>query len=175
MAEIDLAQALGFLSFGLGISTFYQKNDRHLKILMLVFNLNHLLHFLLLGSMLSALSALLSALRTTTSIFTSSKWVAAIFILIGIVSGLGMAEHWWETMANCWDGNWYIFTVRIEWHPHADWLSSRGNLLVNQQHTGGLYRRYLTRDDGHHNEPHHDLSALSATIIAGNPKNRLIG
>ncbi|EGQ7994475.1 hypothetical protein D8T39_00025 [Vibrio vulnificus] len=112
MAEIDLAQALGFLSFGLGISTFYQKNDRHLKILMLVFNLNHLLHFLLLGSMLSALSALLSALRTTTSIFTSSKWVAAIFILIGIVSGLGMAEHWW---------------------------------------------------------------ALSATIIAGNPKNRLIG
>ncbi|EGQ7939828.1 YgjV family protein [Vibrio vulnificus] len=96
MAEIDLAQALGFLSFGLGISTFYQKNDRHLKILMLVFNLNHLLHFLLLGSMLSALSALLSALRTTTSIFTSSKWVAAIFILIGIVSGLGMAEHWWE-------------------------------------------------------------------------------
>ncbi len=96
MVEIDLAQALGFLSFGLGISTFYQKNDRHLKILMLVFNLNHLLHFLLLGSMLSALSALLSALRTTTSIFTSSKWVAAIFILIGIVSGLGMAEHWWE-------------------------------------------------------------------------------
>ncbi|MCU8375028.1 YgjV family protein [Vibrio vulnificus] len=96
MAEIDLAQALGFLSFGLGISTFYQKNDRHLKILMLVFNLNHLLHFLLLGSMLSALSALLSALRTTTSIFTFSKWVAAIFILIGIVSGLGMAEHWWE-------------------------------------------------------------------------------
>ncbi|EHI9242112.1 YgjV family protein [Vibrio vulnificus] len=96
MAEIDLAQALGFLSFGLGISTFYQKNDRHLKILMLVFNLNHLLHFLLLGSMLSALSALLSALRTTTSIFTSSKWVAAIFVLIGIVSGLGMAEHWWE-------------------------------------------------------------------------------
>ncbi|EGQ7980466.1 YgjV family protein [Vibrio vulnificus] len=96
MAEIDLAQALRFLSFGLGISTFYQKNDRHLKILMLVFNLNHLLHFLLLGSMLSALSALLSALRTTTSIFTSSKWVAAIFILIGIVSGLGMAEHWWE-------------------------------------------------------------------------------
>ncbi|HAS8505740.1 TPA: YgjV family protein [Vibrio vulnificus] len=96
MAEIDLAQALGFLSFGLGISTFYQKNDRHLKILMLVFNLNHLLHFLLLGSMLSALSALLSVLRTTTSIFTSSKWVAAIFILIGIVSGLGMAEHWWE-------------------------------------------------------------------------------
>ncbi|MGL1087333.1 YgjV family protein [Vibrio vulnificus] len=96
MVEIDLAQALGFLSFGLGISTFYQKNDRHLKILMLVFNLNHLLHFLLLGSMVSALSALLSALRTTTSIFTSSRWVAAFFIVIGVVSGVWMAQHWWE-------------------------------------------------------------------------------
>ncbi|MDF5034215.1 YgjV family protein, partial [Vibrio parahaemolyticus] len=40
-----LAQALGFISFGLGFSVFYQKNDRHLKILMLIFNLNHLLHF----------------------------------------------------------------------------------------------------------------------------------
>ncbi|ELK8511295.1 YgjV family protein, partial [Vibrio vulnificus] len=92
MVEIDLAQALGFLSFGLGISTFYQKNDRHLKILMLVFNLNHLLHFLLLGSMVSALSALLSALRTTTSIFTSSRWVAAFFIVIGVTSGVWMAQ-----------------------------------------------------------------------------------
>ncbi|MDF5517701.1 YgjV family protein, partial [Vibrio parahaemolyticus] len=73
-----LAQALGFISFGLGFSVFYQKNDRHLKILMLIFNLNHLLHFLLLGSMVSALSALLSALRTTTAIFVSSKRVAAV-------------------------------------------------------------------------------------------------
>ncbi|CAE6930510.1 YgjV family protein [Vibrio sp. B1FLJ16] len=89
-----LAQALGFISFGLGISVFYQKNDRLLKILMLVFNLNHLLHFLLLGSMVSALSALLSALRTTTAIFVSSKRVAAVFIAISLVSGFWVAEQW---------------------------------------------------------------------------------
>ncbi|WP_031411458.1 YgjV family protein [Vibrio parahaemolyticus] len=89
-----LVQALGFISFGLGFSVFYQKNDRHLKILMLIFNLNHLLHFLLLGSMVSALSALLSALRTTTAIFVSSKRVAAVFIVISLVSGFWVAEQW---------------------------------------------------------------------------------
>ncbi|MDW2020001.1 YgjV family protein, partial [Vibrio sp. 704] len=82
------------ISFGLGFSVFYQKNDRHLKILMLIFNLNHLLHFLLLGSMVSALSALLSALRTTTAIFVSSKRVAAVFIVISLVSGFWVAEQW---------------------------------------------------------------------------------
>lgn len=50
----SVGQALGFLSFGLGISTFYQKDDRQLKILMFVFNINHLLHYLLLGSTVSA-------------------------------------------------------------------------------------------------------------------------
>ncbi len=89
-----LAQALGFISFGLGISVFYQKNDRLLKILMLVFNLNHLLHFVLLGSMASALSALLSALRTTTAIFVSSKRVASVFIAISLTSGFWLAEQW---------------------------------------------------------------------------------
>lgn len=89
-----LAQVLGFISFGLGFSAFYQKNDRLLKILMLIFNLNHLLHFLLLGSMVSALSALLAALRTTTAIFVSSKRVAAVFIVISLVSGFVVADQW---------------------------------------------------------------------------------
>ncbi|RZQ32682.1 YgjV family protein [Vibrio vulnificus] len=153
MAEIDLAQALGFLSFGLGISTFYQKNDRHLKILMLVFNLNHLLHFLLLGSMLSALSALLSALRTTTSIFTSSKWVAAIFILIGIVSGLGMAEHWWELwpIVGTVIGTYSLF-VLSGIRMRIGFLAGATCWLINNILVGSI-----------------------VAIIAGDPKNRLIG
>ncbi|MCE0494763.1 YgjV family protein [Vibrio salinus] len=96
MDNAILAQFVGFISFGLGLSVFYQKNDKRLKILMLIFNLTHLLHFLLLGSMVSALSALLSALRTTTAIFISSKKVAVFFIAISLVSGYWMAEHWWD-------------------------------------------------------------------------------
>lgn len=94
--EFSLAQALGFVSFALGISTFYQKDDRKLKIIMLIFNMNHLLHYLLLGSMTSALSAALSAARTGTSIYTSSRYVAAVFIVLGLSLGLSVSNHWWD-------------------------------------------------------------------------------
>ncbi|WP_342610046.1 YgjV family protein [Vibrio tritonius] len=92
----EFAQALGFVSFALGISTFYQKNDRRLKIVMLIFNLNHLVHYLLLGSMVSALSIGLSALRTASAIYTSSKWVAALFVIGGIAFGVSIADDWWD-------------------------------------------------------------------------------
>lgn len=97
--ESSFAQLLGFVSFGLGISTFYQKNDQRLKIIMLIFNLNHLLHFVLMGSMISALSVGLSAIRTASSIYTSSKWVAAFFLLAGVGLGAYVAEHWWDIWA----------------------------------------------------------------------------
>ncbi|MGR5096524.1 YgjV family protein [Vibrio maritimus] len=88
----SVGQALGFLSFGLGISTFYQKNDRQLKILMLIFNINHLLHYLLLGSLISAVAALLSAVRTFASIHTQSKLVAWLFISLAAALGAYFAE-----------------------------------------------------------------------------------
>ncbi|PNH93395.1 YgjV family protein [Vibrio diazotrophicus] len=94
--EFSLAQALGLVSFVLGISTFYQKDDRKLKIIMLIFNMNHLLHYLLLGSMTSALSAALSAVRTGTSIYTSSRYVAAVFIVLSLSIGLSISNHWWD-------------------------------------------------------------------------------
>jgi len=87
-----IAQGLGFVSFALGIWAFYQRDDKKLKIIMLIFNLNHLLHFILLGSIVSALSALLAALRTATAIYISSKLVAVAFIAIGLMSGLYLAD-----------------------------------------------------------------------------------
>lgn len=89
-----LAQTLGMVSFGLGIAAFYQKNDRNLKIMMVIFNINHLIHFLLLGAMTSALSAFLSALRSTTAIYVSSKVVASLFILLSVLGGIMVAEQW---------------------------------------------------------------------------------
>ena len=96
MEYLNLAQVVGYISFILGISTFYQKDDRKLKIVMVVFNLNHMLHYLLLGSIVSALSALLSALRSATAIYVSSKVVAGIFIFISLVSGVWLSNSIWE-------------------------------------------------------------------------------
>jgi hypothetical protein len=94
--EIWIAQALGFVSYALAMSTFYQKDDRRLKIVMFIFNINHVLHYFLLGSNVSALSSSLSAVRTGTSIFTSSKYVAFVFIAVTASLGYSFAEHWWE-------------------------------------------------------------------------------
>ncbi|WP_438454364.1 YgjV family protein [Vibrio alginolyticus] len=92
MEQTTIGQILGFLSFFLGVCTFYQKDDKKLKILMLVFHLNHLLHFFLLGSLVSVVSSVISALRTATAIYISSKRVAAIFVAISLVSGFYVIE-----------------------------------------------------------------------------------
>ncbi|MGO2508850.1 MAG: YgjV family protein [Vibrio hibernica] len=92
LIDLPFAQWLGFLSFALGISTFYQKDDRKLKLVMLIFQFNNVLHFYLLGSDISAISTLLSFLRTATAIKTSSKLVAAVFVIVSIALGLWIAD-----------------------------------------------------------------------------------
>lgn len=94
-----IAQLLGFASFAIGMYAFFQKDDKKLKIIMFIFSLNHTLHYLLLGSMVSALSALLSALRTGLSIYISSKWLAFTFILFGLISGIYLADSIWDLWA----------------------------------------------------------------------------
>ncbi|WP_428804039.1 YgjV family protein [Vibrio kyushuensis] len=96
MEYLNLAQVLGYVSFVLGVSAFYQKDDKKLKIIMVIFNLNHMLHYLLLGSIVSVLSALLSTLRTAAAIYVSSKKVAAVFIFISLVSGVWLSNSIWE-------------------------------------------------------------------------------
>ncbi|ORT52264.1 permease [Vibrio sp. qd031] len=108
------AQLFGLVSFGLGLSTFYQKDDRKLKVIMLLLNVNHLVHFLLLGSLLSAVGAALSALRTYCAIYTRSIWVAAIFIGVGVASGTALAENWYQLfpIAGTIIGTYSIFLLK---------------------------------------------------------------
>ncbi len=96
--DLPFAQWLGFLSFALGISTFYQKDDRKLKLVMLIFNLNHTIHYFLLGSLVSALSALLSFCRTATAIRTSSKYATIFFVIAGVVLGARVVESWLDLL-----------------------------------------------------------------------------
>lgn len=139
MDSITLAQALGFVSFALGISTFYQKNDRKLKIMMLLFNLNHLVHFLLLGSIVSALSALLSALRTATAIYISSKAVAAFYITLGLVLGVCFSETYWDlwSIAGMAVGTYSVFMLKGI-PMRIGFLIGATCWLINNIHVGSL-------------------------------------
>jgi hypothetical protein len=109
-----VAQLFGLVSLGLGLSTFYQKDDRKLKVIMLLLNVNHLVHFLLLGSLLSAAGAALSALRTYCAIYTRSIWVAAVFIVLGVAIGAALAENWYQLLpiAGTIIGTYSIFLLK---------------------------------------------------------------
>jgi len=82
--------------------------------MMVVFNLNHLVHYLLLGSIVSALSALLSAFRTVTAIYTSSLMVAVLFIAVGLSSAIYFADSIWELwpMLGMSIGTYAVFVLK---------------------------------------------------------------
>ncbi|MCW9710227.1 YgjV family protein [Avibacterium sp. 21-586] len=93
---INIPQLLGILAFILGVICFYQKNDKKLKIVMLIQNITYMSHFILLGANVAALSSLLSTLRTAMSIFVLSKYIALFFVLLGIIFGYVIADSVWQ-------------------------------------------------------------------------------
>ncbi|MEZ9565872.1 YgjV family protein [Vibrio artabrorum] len=113
MVSDFFAQAVGLFSFVLGLSTFYQKDDKKLKVVMLLLNINHLIHFLLLGSITSAIGALISALRTCTSMYTKSLWAAGLFVVLAISGGISFAQHWYQflPLAGSIIGTYSIFRL----------------------------------------------------------------
>ncbi len=94
-----IGQILGFVSFALGLLCFMQKDDKRLKQLMLVMNINHSIHFLLIGAVTSAISAGLSAFRTGASMKTKSGWVAMIFVIALVILSAQWAVHWYDWLA----------------------------------------------------------------------------
>ncbi|MCU4676730.1 YgjV family protein [Catenovulum sp. 2E275] len=99
MTTLMIAQAVGLFSVVLALTSFFQKNDLRLKSVMLLFNLNHALHFFLLGASTSAICCLFSAARTATSIKIQSKWVAFGFMSVTAVMGYLMATQWTDLIA----------------------------------------------------------------------------
>ena len=91
---LDIAQWVGFVSFLLGILSFWQRDDRKLKLYMLAFYSIHTVHFLLLGSMTSAFASSLSLLRTFVAIKYASKRLCWVAIIILVVVGVYLATSW---------------------------------------------------------------------------------
>lgn len=91
--QIYIAQFIGFISFGLGIYSFYQKDDKKLKIMMAAFQFTNVIHFFLLGSLISAVSTLISVIRTGLALRTSSAYVAGFFIFISLISGFYLVDE----------------------------------------------------------------------------------
>ena len=95
-SERFIPQLFGLLSFILGAICFAQKDDRRFKLFMMIMNVNHTLHFILMGAATSALSALLAAIRTYVAIKVKSLYVAIFFIVLIIVLNSFLASEWFD-------------------------------------------------------------------------------
>lgn len=95
-AAFSVPQLFGYVAFVLGVSSFLQKNDRHFKLYMAAECIAYVVHFYLLGNPTAVLSSLLSATRSVLSLYTRSPWVAAVVVVVNLVAGGMLVQHWWN-------------------------------------------------------------------------------
>lgn len=94
-----IPQFFGLISFVLGALCFCQKNDRRFKLFMLIMNLNHMIHFILMEAINSALSALLAMVRTYISIKIKSLYFAVFFILLTLMLNSFWVNEWFDWLS----------------------------------------------------------------------------
>jgi hypothetical protein len=92
------AQLVGYLAFALGVVTFAQKDDRRLKLLLVVQSATYVVHFWLLGEPAASASAFVTALRALAAVKTRSGWVCAFFLLFGAALGLRFVTSWFTVL-----------------------------------------------------------------------------
>ncbi len=82
MTAYWLAQGVGVIAFLIGITTFFNRDERHFKKQLSVYSAVIGVHFFLLGTYPAGASAILNAIRTLITLRTRSLWVMAIFIVL---------------------------------------------------------------------------------------------
>ena len=88
----SLAQCLGYVAFFLGVGAFLQRRDRRLKLLNCAQGAVYAVHFLMLGSLPLAGSALVCALRSGTAAFVMRRWLVIPFVVLNLGVGFAAAE-----------------------------------------------------------------------------------
>ena len=88
MFELSFAQIIGLIGFLIGVTGLLQKNDRDIRMRMGIFGAVMSLHFLLLGSVSSAIGSCVGSARSFASLKTKSVKVAFAFISLLWLLGL---------------------------------------------------------------------------------------
>ena len=104
MTFFSPAQLVGYVALLFGVSAVLQKNDRHLKQLLVVQSFSYVLHFVLLGNFPASGSAGISCLRNLLSLRTRSPWLAAVFIAANLAIGAVFAQGvtaWFPVVGSC--------------------------------------------------------------------------
>lgn len=141
---IWFAQSVGVLAFFVGITMFFNRNDRRFKQQLSAYSAIIGVHFLLMGANPAGMSALLNAVRTLITLKTRNQWVMVVFITLTLILGIGKAKHLMEllpivgTVASTWalfrtsglKTRCIMWGSTCCWVIHNVWLGSIGGSLI---------------------------------------------
>ncbi|MEC5342759.1 YgjV family protein [Brenneria populi] len=144
MTHYWFAQSVGILAFLVGITMFFNRNDRKFKIQLSVYSAVIGCHFFLMGANAAGVSALLNSARTLIAIKTHNIAVMLLFISLTLVFGLANIRHVMEllpilgTVASTWalfrtsglTTRGIIWCSTACWVAHNIWLGSIGGLMI---------------------------------------------
>ncbi|MCE1238144.1 MAG: YgjV family protein [Hyphomicrobiales bacterium] len=94
MDFLSPAQLVGYVAFALGVTAFLQRSDRRLKLLNAAQSLAYAAHFLLLGNVAAAASAVISSVRSLLATRWRSAWLAVFFVVFNVGVGVRVATAW---------------------------------------------------------------------------------
>ncbi|ANI30205.1 membrane protein [Yersinia entomophaga] len=138
------AQAVGVLAFFVGITMFFNRDERRFKLQLSAYSAIIGGHFFLMGASAAGSSALLNALRTLISTKTRSSIVMVVFIILTLTLGLWRMHHVVEllpiigTVASTWalfrthglTTRCIMWCSTACWVIHNIWLGSIGGSLI---------------------------------------------
>ncbi|QDX98684.1 YgjV family protein [Pectobacterium carotovorum subsp. carotovorum] len=144
MTHYWIAQSVGVLAFVVGITMFFNRNDKKFKIQLSAYSAVIGLHFFLMGANAAGASALLNSARTLISLKTHNILVMFVFISLTLLFGLSGMKHAMELLpiASTVASTWALFrtsglTTRCVmwcstacWVTHNIWLGSIGGSLI---------------------------------------------
>lgn len=142
MTAYWLAQGVGVIAFLIGITTFFNRDERRFKKQLSVYSAVIGVHFFLLGTYPAGASAILNAIRTLITLRTRSLWVMAIFIVLTGGIGLAKFHHPVELLPVIGTivSTWALF--RCKGLDHALRNVVFNVLLGDSQLLGGVDRRH---------------------------------
>lgn len=88
-----LGQGLGILAFFIGLTVFIQRDDKQLKLRLVIYTAFIGVHFFLLGAMPAGISASLNSVRTLVSIYFRKQIFMYIFIVLTLVLTIPNISH----------------------------------------------------------------------------------
>ncbi|MCL2891813.1 YgjV family protein [Brenneria tiliae] len=144
MAYYWFAQSVGVLAFLVGITLFFNRDERKFKLQLSVYTLVIGCHFFMMGANAAGISAMLNSARTLISIKTHNIAVMFVFIALTLALGLPGIRHMVELLpiVGTIASTWALFrtsglTTRCVmwcstacWVTHNIWLGSIGGSLI---------------------------------------------